>query len=463
MFIVGYKMRYASGGYLNDVSGSASGAGRSGAGRLETRLETRLGTAAARLMDGLTGLWTERAPRASVPSRVPSGRLARPATRRDTAAHTAARERALEFVVEPLSAPSLVRPSHESHVLYVRLAAPSSGSSGSAGSSGSSGSSPAATSGRGRRHVSVLPTPGAAIAAEITRARAEGTPVLRAVLVGADAIVDPRAAHAPGSAEALAALVEAIGAFTAEKLPFVWRTRGGIDGAIPHAVGQALVDAGPHALVELGVPTLDPELCAALEGHVPPGERGVVEPEHRLRLAAALVARGVAVRGLIDPLVPMLTDQQQSLEALLAAFAEAGVHKVGARYIVLTRERARAVASRLAGMQRALLQGVFADEPWHKPDPEAGPREVHKRIPAHLRRAGHHRLLEAGARHGLFVDVLDPVEDGEEAEDLTDPGPSRERARPRAGRGERGPKDGAKHDEKRRPQLELFRKASKPG
>lgn len=447
MFIVGHKLRYASGGYLNDVSGSSSRAGGSGAGRLETRLETRLESAAARLMDGLTGLWTERAPRASVPSRVPSGRLARPGTRRDTAA----RERALEFVVEPLSAPSLVRPSHESHVLYVRLAAPSAGST------------PAATSGRGRRHISVLPTPGAAIAAEITRARVEGTPVQRAVLVGADAIVDPRAAQAAGAAEALAALVEAIDAFTTEKLPFVWRTRGGIDGAIPHALGQALVDAGPHALVELGVPTLDPELCAALEGHVPPGERGVVEPEHRLRLAAALVARGVAVRGLIDPLVPMLTDQQQSLEALLAAFAEAGVHKVGARYIVLTRERARAVASRLAGMQRALLQGVFADEPWHKPDPEAGAREVHKRIPAHLRRAGHHRLLEAGARHGLFVDVLDPVEDGEEGADLTDPDDSRGRARPRPGRGARGHKEGGKDDEKRRPQLELFRKASQRG
>lgn len=433
MFIVGYKMRYASGVHLNEISGSTPGA--------------RLEAAAARLVGGLTsglsGLWTERAPRASVRAQ----RTARPSV---GGARRAARERPLEFVVEPLSAPSLVRPPHESHVLYVRLAAA------------------APTSDRAeRRRVAVLPAPAASIVAEVERARAEGRPVQRAVLVGADSIVDPRAALAPGYAHALAALVEAIGAFGAARLPFVWRTRGGVDGPIPHALGQALVDAGPGAIVEVGVPTLDAELCAALEGQplAGVGERGVVEPEHRLRLAAALVSRGVAVRGLVDPLVPMLTDQQQSLEALLGAFAEAGVHKIGARYIVLTRDRARAVASRLAGMQRALLQGVFSDEPWHEPDPGAGQREVHKRIPAHLRRAGHHRLLEAGARHGLFVDVLDPVE---ESEDLTahEHAP---RAKERAVRDDArdASREGGERDKPRgkrkRPQLELFRKASKPG
>ncbi|MCC7110052.1 MAG: hypothetical protein IT382_12235 [Deltaproteobacteria bacterium] len=334
----------------------------------------------------------------------------------------------LSFTVEPLGVPSVVRPTHEPHVLYVRLAAP------------------AGSGEDGERRVTVLPQPAAEVRAALEAAAREGVSVERAVLVGADSILDPAAQRAPGHDAALGALVELIGALSAARLPFVWRTRGGIDGPAPHALAQALADAGRLAVVELGVPSMDAELCAALEGGP------AVAPEHRLRLAAALEARGVTVRGLIDPLVPMLTDQQQNLEALVSAFAEAGVRKLGARYIVLTRERARAVASRLAGMQRALLQGVFADEPWQKPDPEGGQREVHKRIPAHLRRAGHHRLLEAAARHGLYVDILDALD---EAESLT---PGEAGTAPPVGvEGE--PRRPAK---KRRPQLELFRKAEKP-
>ncbi len=333
------------------------------------------------------------------------------------------------FAMEPLGVPSVVRPDHEPRVVYLRLAAP------------------AGTGEDGERRVAVLPAPAAALRAALEAADREGTVVERAVLVGTDAILDPEAARAPGHELAIAAIVELIEALVAAKLPFVWRTRGGIDGPAPHALAQALVDAGRLAVVELGVPAMDAELCAALEGGA------AVAPEHRLRLAAALEARGVTVRGLIDPLVPLLTDQQQNLEALASAFAEAGVRKLGARYIVLTRERARAVASRLAGMQRALLQGVFADEPWQKPDPEGGQREVHKRIPAHLRRAGHHRLLDAAARHGLFVDILDPID---EAESLT---PGEAGTPPPVGT-EGAPKRPAK---KRRPQLELFRKGDKPG
>lgn len=326
------------------------------------------------------------------------------------------------FVVQPLDVPSVVRPDHEPRVLYVRLTA------------------------QAANHVSVLPRPGDGVEAEIAQAQREGRPVARAVLVGADSIVDPRAVGATGHHDAVARLVEVVRAFVTARVPFVWRTRGGIDGALPIELGEALAAAGPLAVVELGVPTLDGELCDALEGH------SGVRPEHRLRLASALVIRGVAVRGLVDPLVPMLTDQQQALEMLCAGFADAGVARMGVRYIVLTRERARAVASRLGGMQRALLQGVFADEPWHKPDPESGQREVHKRIPGHLRRAGHHRLVDAGARHGVHVDILDPVLEGEDLSVGVTGTPHHTAAAER-------PTERARAAKRARPQLDLFRKA----
>jgi DNA repair photolyase len=411
MFIVGYKMRYASGAHLNEISGEWPGTGA---------LLSAAAEEAARVVRG----WVKGS---GAPSSMPEKRAR--SARLMSASKKVREEPELEFVVEPLTVPSVVRPDHERGVLYVRLAAPSSSS-----------------------RVSVLPAAAEAVAADLERARWEGAPVQRAVLVGADSIVDPAATSAPGHEAALGALVDVIRAFAAAKVPFVWRTRGGIADQLPHALAHALVDAAPFIVVELGVPSLDPELAFALEGHAG------VAPEHRVRLAAALVARHIPVRGLVDPLVPMLTDQQQSLEELVAALADAGVSRVGARYIVLTRERAKAVASRLAGMQRALLQGVFADEPWHKPDPDGGPREVHKRIPSHLRRAGHHRLLEAGARHGIHVDILDPVEDGE---DLTDPGM---RARPGSTPPSSSSKEGAPEPKRspklrRRPQLDLFRKS----
>jgi hypothetical protein len=325
----------------------------------------------------------------------------------------------MRIVAEPLPTPSLVRPSHEPQVLYVRVAAPT-----------------------GPGTLAVLPDARDAVLRAVAASRADGHRVQRAVVVGADAFLDPAVEEAEGRALAEQTLVDVIEALVAESVPFVWRTRGGIGDALPTKLAQALADARTFAVVEVGVPSLEPELCAAFEGHTG------AAPQERLRLAGALTARGVNVRGLVDPLVPMLSDTQQHLEELVSAFADAGVARIGARYMLLTPDRARAVASRLAGMQRALIQGVFLDEPWQKPDPAHGSGEVHKRIPGHLRRSGHHRLIEAGARHGVVVDVLDPVTEGE---DLTSHIPQS------ADADAEKPKRPAKV--RKRPQLELFRKS----
>lgn len=401
MFLAGYKGWYDQSLHLNEVSGASP--------MNLTAAPLTLAEAAGRIAAELAD-WMAPPPKSPRRNANEGG-----------GGSDRIEESALEFIVEPLGVPSAVRPAHEPHVLYVRLAAPA-----------------------GAGKVAVLPDAGAAISAELALGIQQGKKIARGVIVGADSIVEPHALAQAGHEAALAQLVAAIRAFADAGVPFVWRTRGGLNGPIPPSLAQALVDAGKHAVVELGIPTLDATLTHALEGH-----EGA-SPDERVRLASALASRGVVVRGLVDPLVPMLTDQQQGLEELMSAFAEAGVHKVGARYIVLTRERARAVAARLAGMHRALLQGVFADEPWHKPDPQSGAREVHKRIPAHLRRAGHHRLLEAGARHGIFVDILDPVAEGE---DITDASRSGEGA---AADGE----DKRPKKVRRRPQLELFRKTS---
>lgn len=324
----------------------------------------------------------------------------------------------MEFVVEPLPAAALVRPEHERHALYVRLTAPR-----------------AATS----RLVAVLPEAGATVRATIEAALEQNEPVRRTVIVGVDAAFVAHAAHRE---LALAAFVDVVRALTDAGVPFLWRTRAGVEpGGLPPALAHALVVAGRLCTVELGIATVDDDEACALEGERATSARS------RLQLASALSARGVLVRALLDPLVPMLTDQQAALDDLVAALARAGVRKLGARYITLTRERARMIAARLAGMQRALLQGVFADEPWRQPGgrdvDSSGPRELHKRIPAALRRGGHERLIALGARHGVVVEILDPVDAAEFARSAATAPSVPPAAKPRA----RG-----------RPQLELFRR-----
>ena len=294
-------------------------------------------------------------------------------------------ESRVEFVLEPLATPSLVRPDHEPEVLYVRLSAPRSPAS---------------------KIMSVHPASGAAVTAALDDAAARGDHLRRAVVVGTDSLFADIAAL--GRDGAIAAFVDVVRALTDAGLPFVWRTRAGIEpGTLPPTLAHALVSAGRLCTVELGVATVDDRDARALEGD------NATSFDARLRLAGALHARGVVVRALVDPLVPMLTDQQGPLEQLVDALAKAGVKKLGARYITLTRERAKVIAARLAGMQKALLQGVFADEPWQKADDDSGPRELHKRIPPALRRRGHERLNQVGAQHGIAVEILDPVDDDE--------------------------------------------------
>ena len=313
-----------------------------------------------------------------------------------------------ELVHETLPVPSLVRPDHERDVLYIRLTAPRT---------------------PGSHVVAVVPDAGAAVAAVLAQARERGEPVHRAVVVGVDVLLGAPE-DSVGLQEARATFVDVVRALTDAEVSFLWRTRAGIEaGGLPPVIAHALIAASHLCTVELGVATVDDDDARALEGD------NATPAAARVRLAASLVARGVSVRALVDPLVPMLTDQQGALDDLVTALAEAGVKKLGARYITLTRERAKVIALRLAGMQKALLQGVFADEPWRNPgsgaDPESsGPRELHKRIPPALRMRGHERLLEIGAHHGVVVEILDPVDDRELTQPSSSKPPRSVRVRP---------------------------------
>jgi hypothetical protein len=328
----------------------------------------------------------------------------------------------VKFQFQPLSVPHVARQDADGEgVLYVRFAAPVAGSD----------------------VVAIPPMLEKEVQLQLKDARRQGLAVDRVVIVGAEPLFAGRDAVGgdPSKAQGWEAGVEALAGLFAtlvqERVPFTWRTRGGLSDTMPAPLSRALLDAENFATVEIGLPSVDTKLCRELEGGAG------ATPEERLRLASAVVARGVAVRGLIDPLLPMLNDQRASLEPLVEAMADAGIHRVAARYLVLTQDRAKGLTRRLSKMHRALVQGVFADQPWLPADPAHPATGPHKLLPPALRSTGHQRLIDVAARSGVVVDLLDPVSPDESVGGGTSEPGGRPKGRRRARRA--------------RPQLDLFR------
>jgi len=288
----------------------------------------------------------------------------------------------VQFVSTPLSDAHLATRDEKGEVvLYVRLSAPLS-----------------------QRRVGVLARATTEVQRAMRLADQQGAPVDRVVVVGADRMVT--AADADGRDEALQSLADLLTELAAAQVSVTWRTRAGIQGPVPAPLAEAFDAAQHHLTVEVGIPTLDRTMCRALEGP------SAQDPKQRLRLASAASSRGVMTVALVDPLVPMLTDQASALNDLFEACADAGMHQVRVRYLVMTRGRAKRLAASLSSMHRALIRGVFADEEWRAPHPSGlGPQEAHKLLPSKLRKAGHHRVHLEADKHGLLVSVLDPVDE----------------------------------------------------
>lgn len=335
----------------------------------------------------------------------------------------------VRFAFQPLSVPHVVRTAGEGEgVLFVRFAAPVKGS----------------------EVIAIPPMLEKEVTLALAEHRRKGERVDRVVIVGTDALFAGASApwghpaEAEGYGPAVEALAGLFDALVREGVPFTWRTRGGLSGTMPAALSRALLDAREHATVEIGLPSLDAALCRELEGAI------AATPEERLKLATAVSARGVPVRGLLEPLVPMLNDQVGVLEPLLQALVDAGAYRVSVRYLVLTHGRAKVLTRRLSRMHRELVQGIFAGQPWLEGDErQAGTSHGrHKLLPATLRHRGHQRVIDLGARLGLVVDVLDPVGDEPQEEPKGD-----ESARMSRGRRRR----------RERPQLDLFGPRARKG
>ncbi len=178
-------------------------------------------------------------------------------------------------------------------------------------------------------------------------------------------------------------------------------------GALIERDIDLLAPMAEKGLVRVGisVTTLDPTLCRLLEPRAP-------APARRLATVRRLSEAGIAVRLMVSPVLPALTDHE--IEAIVAAGAEAGARAASSIVLRLPREVAPLFrdwlethvpdrAERVMGRVRELHGGRDYDPEWGRRMRGQGPwaELIRARFDLALRRHGLDRTLPA-LRTDLF-------------------------------------------------------------
>ena len=104
---------------------------------------------------------------------------------------------------------------------------------------------------------------------------------------------------------------------------------------------ELFADHADAVFAQIGITTLDRGLWRAIEPRTAP-------PEMRIATIDALTRMGVHTTARLDPLIPDVTDADESVLPLLRALAKAGVRDAAASYLFVRSPFVRQVTSTLA-------------------------------------------------------------------------------------------------------------------
>jgi DNA repair photolyase len=167
-------------------------------------------------------------------------------------------------------------------------------------------------------------------------------------------------------------------------------------GEIPKRHRNLLVDHVELVSGQIGITTLDSDITAAFEPYAAP-------PDVRLAQMEEFIGRKIAIDARLDPILPGLTDDNDSLESLCKALAQIGIQNLAASVLFL--RPAVAIALKRHIQNKAMLDKLFlafaekARLPIH-----AGNSEV-VALPQRNRLEILARLQAVAAGHGLRVHV----------------------------------------------------------
>jgi len=122
-------------------------------------------------------------------------------------------------------------------------------------------------------------------------------------------------------------------------------------GAMPEEHLALLARHAPLVRVQVGITTLDRETAGCLEPRA-------AAPETRLAQMRRLLAAGVETQARLDPIIPGVTDDEASIDALCAGLARVGVRQVAAGMLFLRPAILHALQRELRG--NSLLDRILA-------------------------------------------------------------------------------------------------------
>jgi DNA repair photolyase len=167
-------------------------------------------------------------------------------------------------------------------------------------------------------------------------------------------------------------------------------------GRIPKRHMDLLTRHAPLVEAGIGVTTLDAQLLRTFEPRAAP-------PSVRLRQAKELVTSGIATQARLDPILPGLTDDADTLDRLCTALADAGIRSVAASVLFLRPAIAGSLRRHLA--DRRMLDELLSEfAPQERLRIDARNSTV-VALPAEARRAIYDRVTRVARAHGIEVCV----------------------------------------------------------
>jgi DNA repair photolyase len=130
-------------------------------------------------------------------------------------------------------------------------------------------------------------------------------------------------------------------------------------------------------------------------------EPGTAPIPERLEAIRELQRAGASVSVRVDPVIPFISDDADTVSHLMHLLSEHGVTDISLSYFQLRPGVLERLRTELPETQFQLLSGCFRGGEWHRSDGNVSS----KLVPISLRRKGHERFLEEARRRGMSVAI----------------------------------------------------------
>ena len=142
-------------------------------------------------------------------------------------------------------------------------------------------------------------------------------------------------------------------------------------------------------------------LVSPFEGFRRRFEPGTAPIPERLEAIRELRRTGASVSVRVDPVIPFVSDDADTVSHLMHLLRQHGVTDVSLSYLQLRPGVLECLREELPETQFQLLSGCFRSGEWHRPDGNAWS----KLVPLSLRRKGHERFLEQARCRDMSVAI----------------------------------------------------------